>query len=401
MILRPQFARKFLPLVHSTARHQGAKGGRGGAKSHFFAEKAIMEAVTSHQRFVCAREIQNSIADSVKQLLEDKIHAKGLDSLFQITRDEIVCKPTDTLFVFKGLRNHTVASIKSLEGFTRLWIEEAQSVSKNSLDVAVPTFRTPGSQIWYSWNPRRADDPIEKQFAGWQDDPDFELVTVNYWDNPWFPDELRKDMERDRARDPDKYAHVWCGEFERNSEARVFHNWTVEEFNTPSDARFYFGADWGFAVDPTVLVRCFIDHAKRKLYIDQEAYAVGCEIDRTPTLFKKIEGSQTWPITADSARPETIDYMKRHGFPKMVKALKGPDSVKDGIEFLKNYDIIVHPRCDHTARELSLYSFKVDPHTNEILPVLEDKENHVIDAIRYAVETLRRAPRTSVRPISF
>ncbi|TGR16938.1 PBSX family phage terminase large subunit, partial [Mesorhizobium sp. M1C.F.Ca.ET.196.01.1.1] len=128
-----------------------------------------------------------------------------------------------------------------------------------------------------------------------------------------------------------------------------------------------------------------------------EVYKGGCEIDNTPALFDSLvpdqpQSARKWPIRADSARPETISYMRRNGYDKITAALKGPNSVMDGIEFLKSYDIIVHPRRKHTIDELSLYSFKTDEKTGEILPVLEDKKNHVIDALRYAVESLRRAP---------
>lgn len=398
LILRPQIARAFLPLLEPR-RFKGARGGRGGAKSHFFGTLALMEAVSGHQRIVCGREIQNSIAESVKKLLEDKILAYGLIDQFRITDNEISYPPTDSLFIFRGLRNHTVASIKSLEGFTRLWLEEAQTITKASLETAIPTFRTPGSQVWASWNPGKASDPVDKFFRENEGDPDFCCVKVNYDDNPWFPAELRKDMERDRARDPDKYAHVWLGEYERNSEARVFRNWKVAEFETPRGATFYHGADWGFSVDPTVLVRCWIEG--RTLFVDREVHKVGCAIDATPALFDTLDPTDTgsarkWVIRADSARPETIDHLRRHGYPKITPARKGPNSVMDGIEFLKSYDVIVHPRCKHTIDELSLYSFKVDPKTLDVLPELEDKKNHIIDALRYAVEEVRRRSPTAL-----
>ncbi len=380
-----QTARAFLPLLRPR-RFKGARGGRGSAKSHFFAENLIEECLVEHTRAACLREFQASIKDSVKQLLEDKIAKFGVGPVFKVTDTEIV-GPNDSLIVFKGLRNHTATSIKSLEGFTRAWVEEAQTISQRSLDLLTPTFRK-DSEMRFSWNPSHKTDPIDRFFRENADDPDFACVTVTYRDNPWFPDDLRRDMERDKRRDPDKYAWIWLGGYERQSEARVFKNWRVEPFETPTDARFFYGADWGFSVDPTVLVRCFVDG--RTLYVDAEAYGVGVEIDKTPALFDRVPGSREWPIRADSARPETISYMRNHGFPKIVKATKGPNSVKDGVEFLKSYDIVVHPCCKHTADELTLYSFKVDPLTGEVLPVLEDKKNHVIDSLRYATELARR-----------
>ncbi len=348
---------------------------------------------TAHHRIVCLREIQNSIKDSVKQLVEDKIAKLGLDHLFKATDQEII-GPYDSLMIFKGLQNHTATSIKSLEGFTRAFVEEAQTVSQRSLDLLTPTIRSPGSQLSFGWNPVSPKDPVDRMFAENAEDPDFVHVKVTYADNPWFPVELRKDMERDRDRDPDKYAHVWLGEYQTLSEARVFRNWKVQIFETPANARFYFGADWGFSIDPTVLVRCWIKD--RTLYVDHEAWRVGCEIDKSPALFDTIPGSRRWPIVADSSDPQNISYLFRHGFPNIKPAIKGPKSVEQGVEFLKSYDIIVHPRCKHVIDELSTYSFEIDKQTGEVLPKLEDAKNHTIDSLRYAVEGVRRAPAVPV-----
>lgn len=393
---------KFKPLFTPGPRYIGFRGGRGSGKSHNVASALVTLAASRKLRIVCAREVQNSIKESVKQLLDDKIAAAGLDEFhgngfFQSLETEIRGR-NGSAFLFAGLRKASAQNIKSLEGADIAWVEEAAYVSQSSFDVLTPTIRKPGSRLVFTWNPRSEKDPVDKFFRENAGDASVLEVPVNWDDNPWFPDELRIDMERDRRRDPDKYAHIWLGHYQKNSEARVFKNWRVEAFETPADARFYFGADWGFSVDPTVLVRCWIKD--RTLYIDKEAYKVGCEIDNTPALFRTIPGSDKWPIRADSARPETISYMQRNGFPQVVAANKGAGSVEDGIEFLKSYDIVVHPDCKHTIDELTLYSYKVDKLTGEVLPVLEDKENHVIDALRYAVE-LVRVPKvsTSVTPL--
>jgi phage terminase large subunit len=215
------------------------------------------------------------------------------------------------------------------------------------------------------------------------------VVEANYVDNPWFPAELQAEMDYDRARDPDKYRHIWLGQYLQNTQARVFKNWKIEEFERPTGTIFRLGADWGFSVDPSVLVRCSLDG--NALYIDYEAYQVGCEIVNLPELFMQVPEAEKWPIIADSARPETISHMQKNGFPNIRSAIKGAKSLEEGVEFLKNYDIVVHPRCIHTIDELTLYSYKQDPLTGKILPVLEDKKNHVIDALRYACEGVRRS----------
>lgn len=379
--------RWFVPLL-ADGRYKGVWGGRGSGKSHAMAEYIVERCVMAKCDVVCIREVQKSLSMSVKKLIEQKIETLGLSHLFDVQRDKIGT-PYGGVMVFSGMQNHTADSIKSLEGFDIAWVEEAQSLSQRSLDLLRPTIRKEGSEILFTWNPRLSTDPIDQFLRSGEPYKGAIVVEANYQDNPWFPDVLQAEMEYDRARDPEKYQHVWLGKYEMNSEARVFKNWTVEEFERPAGTVHRLGADWGFSVDPSTLVRCDIEG--RRLYIDHEAYMVGCEIDQLPDLFDRVPESRKWFITADSARPETISYMRRHGYPKINAAIKGARSVEEGIEFLKSYDIIVHPRCVHTIDELTMYSYKTDPLTGLVLPILEDKKNHVIDALRYACEGARKA----------
>jgi phage terminase large subunit len=411
--------RAYLPLL-PRRQFKGAKGGRGGAKSRFYADKLIESCVSEHTRAACVREVQNSIKDSVKQLLEDSIGRFKVGHKFKITEREIV-GPRDSLIVFRGLQNHTATSIKSLEGFNRAWYEEAQSLSQKSLDLATNTFRTEDSEQWFSWNPDLAKDPVDTFFRENKDDPDFVCVEVNYYDNPWFPDVLRKNMERDRQRDPEKYGHIWLGGYRKNSAAQVFTNYKVERFDPPPPGtQLYFGADWGMTIDPTVLVVCFI--VGRKLYVWREVWELGCGIDKRGALFDKIDPdwsivkvkdpnwksiARKFQITGDSSEPQTIKYLKENGFPRLQPAVKGPGSVEEGVSFLQSYDIVVHPDCkspdgiSHVADELALYSYKVDKKTLAVLPELEDKKNHMIDSLRYALENVRRATQSGSQEMNF
>lgn len=385
--LRIETPRAFKTLL-GYSRYKGAHGGRGSGKSHFFAEMLIEQCLLEKTDAVCVREIQKSLSQSVKKLLESKIEALGVGHKFEVQEAQIKC-PHGGVIIFQGMQNHTADSIKSLEGYDIAWVEEAQSLSQRSLDLLRPTIRKDGSEIWFSWNPSKDTDPVDLLLRGKNPPPDAVVVEVNYHDNPWFPDVLRAEMEYDRKRDVDKYNHVWLGKYQQNSEARVFKNWTVEDFVTPRGVTFRMGADWGFSVDPSVLIRCYLD--KRTLYVDYEAHMVGCEIDQLPDLFDRVPDSRKWFITADSARPETISYMQKHGYPKISAAIKGAKSIEDGIEFLKSFDIVVHSRCVNTIDELTNYSYKIDPLTGLVLPILEDKKNHVIDALRYACEGVRKA----------
>lgn len=385
-------ARAYVPFLQPS-RYKGAYGGRGSAKSHEFAKNVLKRCVEKPgTRVVCVREIQRSLEQSVKRLLEDKIEAFGLADHFHISNTQITA-PGNGLIIFQGMQDHTADSIKSLEGFDIAWVEEAQTVSERSLTLLRPTIREPGSELWFSWNPRHATDPVDVMLRGQNVPPDAIVLSTSYRDNPWFPEVLRHEMEWDRSRDPEKYQHIWLGGYERHSEARVFKNWKIEEFESPADAVYYYGADWGFSVDPSTLVRCRL--SGRTLYIDYEAYRIGVEIDHLGQLFDTVPGARDWDIRADSARPETISYLKRNGFPKMVAATKGPNSVKEGVIFLQGYDIVVHPRCIHTIDELTMYSYVVDKLTGMVTPILADKKNHIIDPLRYATEGLRTATEPS------
>jgi phage terminase large subunit len=385
--LRIKTPEAFAPLLVAS-RYKGAWGGRGSGKSHFFAELLVEQNIMRRIDAVCIREVQRTLNQSVKKLIEGKIEALNVGDYFEV-QDKRIKSRKGGITIFEGMQNHTADSIKSLEGFDVAWVEEAQSLSQRSLDLLRPTIRKKDSELWFSWNPNLETDPVDTLLRGESPPPGAIVVKANYRDNPWLPDVLRAELEYDQRRDPDKFAHVWLGEYQRNSEARVFKNWTIEEFDTDETATFRLGADWGFSVDPSVLIRCYI--VGRKMYVDHEAYMVGCEIDQLPDLFDRVPDSRRWFITADSARPETVSYMRRHGFPKINSAIKGAKSVEDGVEFLKSFDLVVHPRCKHLIDELTLYCYKTDPLTGDVLPILADKDNHVIDALRYACEGARRA----------
>lgn len=370
-------------------RHLAWHGGRGPGKTRTVATGLILQSMERHERVLCGRETQRSIRDSSKRVLDDEIDRLGVRSVFTSTETEIR-GPNESLFLFTGLKGNAVG-VKSIEGVTTFWGDEAQAFSQGSIDTVVPTIRGPGSRLIWTWNPDLPTDPIDKMFRGEGGAPPNSIVReVNYPDNPWFPDELRMEMEYTRSRDIDKYNRVWLGQYRQNSEARVFKNWHVNsDLIAPAGAVFRQGADFGFSIDPSCLIRCWIEG--HKLYVDYEAWGLGVEIDKLPELFMSVPESEKWWTTADSSRPETISYLRRHGFPNIRPAIKGARSVEEGVEFLKSFDIEIHPRCEHLIQELTHYSYKTDPLTGEVLPILQDKDNHLIDSLRYACEGARRA----------
>ena len=363
-------------------RYKVFYGGRGSGKSWTVARYLIIRALQEKLTILCTREYQKSIQDSVLKLLAEQIEKLGLESFFEVQRSAIY-GANGSYFIFEGLR-HNITKIKSMEGVNYCWAEEAEKISSESWDVLIPTIRKPNSEILITFNPDSEDDPTYQRFIV-SPPEDALVVKVNHSDNRWFPKELRKEMAWMKKTDHDRYLHIWEGNPRSQSDAQVFKGkWTVESFDTPEGARFFFGADWGFSQDPTTLVRAFIQDST--LYIDHEVYAVGIDIVDTPALFDLVPGARAWPIIADSARPETISHMSREGFNiRGVKKWKG--SVEDGIMHLRSFErVVIHPRCKHTADEFRLYSYKVDRLTGDVLPILEDSHNHIIDALRYSLD---------------
>jgi phage terminase large subunit len=203
----------FLPLIEP-ARYLAAWGGRGSGKSHFFAELMIDRAVDGGLRAVCIREVQKSLMQSAKRLIEDKLILHGLDKGhgFTIYKDRIET-PGDGLIMFQGMQDHTAASIKSLEGFTVAWVEESQTLSAESLKLLRPTIRGDGSQIWFSWNPTRKNDPVDLLFRQGETPTDSLVVKANWEDNPWFPGVLEQERLDCLHLEPEQYEHIWNGDY--------------------------------------------------------------------------------------------------------------------------------------------------------------------------------------------
>lgn len=202
----------FEPLLQPS-RYKAAYGGRGSGKSHFFAELLIDDALREPGlRAVCIREVQKSLKESAKRLIEDKLATLRLGEAegFKVLNEEIRT-PGNGVIVFQGMQDHTAESIKSLEGFNRAWVEEAQSLSARSLQLLRPTIRAPKSELWFSWNPRRKVDPVDAMFRAGEAPTGSIVVRANWSDNPWLPEELKQER-LDCLRDqPDQYEHIWEG----------------------------------------------------------------------------------------------------------------------------------------------------------------------------------------------
>jgi phage terminase large subunit len=384
-------------------RYKVRYGGRGSAKSWSVARALIMLAVNPEIlfpgrksiRILCARELQNSIKESVHQLLRDQIAALGLESFFKVT-DNSIESDNGSVFIFSGIKNN-VTKIKSMEGIDIVWVEEAEKVSHNSWQVLIPTIRKPGSEIWITFNPDEEKDATSQRFLV-HPPPDIDIEKMNWFDNPFLPEESIKEKDYLYSVDADAAAHVWGGEFRKASADQIMRGKYIVQAFEPvleSDDPFnywkgpYFGADWGFANDPTVLIKLWIDAAKRRLMIEYESFGYGTENEEIAPLWKsQVPGcADGYVIRADSARPETISYVRRNGKLNVEAVRKWEGSVEDGVKFIRSFEtVVIHPRCIHMIDEAKFYKYKVDPITGDVLPIIIDKFNHGWDSVRYALE---------------
>lgn len=392
-VARIEIPPKLIPAFEGNYRYRCSHGGRGSAKTRTF---ALMTAIRGYMAamngqsgvILCAREYMNSLEESSMEEVKQAIRSvPWLNDFYELGEKYIRTKCRSVSYVFAGLR-HNLDSIKSKARILIAWVDEAESVSEIAWTKLAPTVREAGSEIWVTWNPERDGSATDKRFR--KNPPDNAVVVeMNYDDNPWFPSVLEDERLNDRARlDEATYAWIWEGAYLENSDKQVLANkYVVQSFSDDlwrKADRLLFGADFGFAKDPNTLIRMFI--LDNCLYIEREAYGVGVELDHMPEFYDKIPEVRKWPIKADSARPETISYLKRQGF-NISAAKKWQGSVEDGITHLRGFkQIIIHPRCKETAKEARLYSYKTDRITGEVLPVILDANNHCWDAVRYGLD---------------
>jgi phage terminase large subunit len=242
----------FAPLL-DPARYKGAWGGRGSGKSHFFAELLIRDSIAEPGLLsVCIRETQKSLKHSAKRLIEARLnrHRLGGTDGFRIFR-EVIRTPGDGIIMFQGMQDHTAESIKSLEGFGRAWVEEAQCLSSRSLTLLRPTIRAARSELWFAWNPRLKSDPVDMLLRGPEPPSGAVVVRANWSDNPWLPEELKQERLDCLRMNPDQYGHIWEGDHIAVAEGAYFARQLADARNEGRIGRVAF--------DPLMHVRLFFD----------------------------------------------------------------------------------------------------------------------------------------------
>lgn len=377
-------------------RFRGGVGGRGSGKTLQFASMTALVAVYfSASRLkgniLCAREYMNSLSDSSLEEIKTSIYNTNAGYYFDVGDKYVRTADKRVNYLFAGL-NRNINSLKSKSNIILSWIDEAEPVGEMAWSKLIPTVRAERSEIWVTWNPEDEDSATDRRFR--KGSPKHSRIAeVNYTDNPWFPEVLEKSRLSDLENlDPATYAWIWEGAYRVESDAQILNGKVdVREF-LPADSWQgpYYGLDWGFSQDPTAAVKCWVYDGC--LYVEYEAGKIGLELDDTAEfMIGKLPGIERHVVRSDSARPESISYVRRNGLKHCKAVEKWPGSVEDGIAHLRSYRrIIIHPRCKQTIREARLYSYKVDKSSGDVLPIIIDANNHYLDSLRYALQPMIR-----------
>lgn len=409
-ILLGEVPRAFQPLL-VPKRYKGAKGGRGGAKSHFFAEQLIIRCVSRETRAVCVREVQNSIRDSVRQLLIDKINKFRLAHDFELLEREIRCKSTGSLIIFRGMQEYNADNIKSLEGYDIAWVEEAQNLSGRSLKMLRPTIRKDGSELWFSWNPRHKFDPVDELFRTNAKDPDFICIAVGWRDNPWFPESLRKDMERDYANDPVNAEHVWGGGYEVIAQGAYY----AKEMSAakagnritrvPYDPKLKVATAWDLGVDDATAIWFVQQLALEVRIIDYYEHS-GVGLDHYAKVLSEKPYAYSDHLLPHDAKVKELGTGKSRVETLISLGIRPTvvpvQSVEDGINAAR----LLLPRCwfDEIQCEkgidaLRLYRREYDEELRTFrAKPLHDWTSHAADAFRYLALGLK-PPQAKPKPL--
>ena len=376
------------------ARFKAVYGGRACGKSHTFAELMLARMVCDPDlQCVCIRKYRVTLTNSTQLLLKNKVTDLGWDDYFDVQQTQIKRKGGRGFITFVGMQDHNASSIKGFENFGIAWVDEASEIDQFSLDLLIPTLRSEGAETWFSWNPDQPTDPVDYFFRGPNLPKNSIIKGISFKDNPFLTQTSKDDEERDRIADPEKHEWIWLGGYNVKSDAVVFAGrWRIAETDTATWDGPYYGADWGFANDPTAAVEIWV--SGQQVYISRESYAYRLETDKIANRWlKDIPGMEKAICRADNARPESISYLRRHGFPNLRPCSKWPNCVEDGIDWLRSFEILVHPNCVNTQTELKRYRYKENK-GGDVLAQIVDKDNHVLDSVRYGLEPLIRKRHT-------
>lgn len=371
---------EFERLLDGDWRECAVWGGRFGMKSHTVARILLIRAREKKIRVACFREFQNSIADSSHQLLADLIRKYEMTD-FEVTDKAIVNKINGSDFLFKGLHRNE-QSIKSIEGINLAWCEESQTLSKSSLEVLTPTIREEGSQIIYTYNRLLERDPIHERLVI-EGRPNTLIINVNYdvaLKYGMMPEEVRQEVEDDKAKRPALYKHKWLGE-PNTVEGRIYRDWRIID-EIPHEARLWrIGLDFGYSIDPTSAIQLL--EYDGGYILNQIIYQKGLSNKSIADIINNQKGESL--VVADSAEPKSIDEIASYGV-NILGATKGQGSVLQGIQFVAGQKISVTRKSQNLIEAYQNYTWAIDKRTNKHLPIPDDtvhEWSNCMDAVRY------------------
>lgn len=361
-------------------REAAVFGGRYSLKSHTVARFLLIRARMEKIRVACFREFQNSIADSSHQLLRDLINQYGLTD-FEVTNNSIINTINGSDFLFRGLHNNE-QSVKSIEGIDIAWVEEAQTVSKESIDTLTPTVRKENSQIIYTYNRLLEDDPVHTRLVI-EGRPNTLIININY-DSVikygWIPDVILKEIEDDKRNRPNLYKQKWLGE-PNSLERKIYRDWAIID-SIPHEARLErYGLDFGYTNDPTAIIAIY--RYNGGYILDEVEYAKGLQ---NKTIAEILINNPRALVIADSAEPKSIDDIKGYKI-SIIPTVKGSDSVRYGINTVQDQRISITKRSSNIIQEYRNYMWRVD-RDGRILREPEGGYDHALDAVRYAMTSL-------------
>lgn len=377
-----EIPKEYKRLFDKDWREAAIYGGRFSLKSHTVARYLLIRARMAKTRVGCFREFQNSITESSHQLLADLIKQYELSD-FEVTNNSIVNKINGSDFIFKGL-HHNEQSVKSIEGIDIAWVEEAQTISRESIEVLTPTVRKAGSQIIYTYNRLLEDDPVHQRLVI-EGRPNTLVLNVNYdiaLKYKMMPEVIRLEMEDDKEKRPALYRHKWLGE-PNSLELKIYKDWQIID-DIPHEAELVrYGLDFGYSNDPAAIVAIYKYNGG---YIwDEIFYKKGFFNNQLADVIKRQERQAL--VVADSSEPKSIDEMALYDV-AIVGAKKGQDSVRHGIAMVQAQRISVTRRSQNIIREQKGYLWKTDKNGTIIPGIPEGGNDHTLDAGRYAMEDL-------------
>ena len=387
----------YLPYLDKPQRTQIYYGGSSSGKSFFLCQKILLDTLNG-VNWLCCRNVGRMIRESIYNEIRKAIDRMGLEKQFRVNESDmrITCLLNGSQILFHGLDDpEKIKSISPRKGvLERVFIEEATEITYDAFKQLRKRLRGPSKHpkcVILAFNPILKTHWIYKEFFGaWRDDSnvletrDLLILKTTYRDNIFLTEEDRRELEDET--DP-YYRAVYTDGNWGVLGSVIFKNWRVEDLSSqiPHFDNIYNGMDFGYSADPNALIRVHVDRMRKKLYVFDELYRAGMSDDDLYRAVDRMIGRAF--VTCDSAEPKTIDYLAGRGI-RATPAVKGADSIKRGIRWLQGYEIIIDARCQNFKNEIEQYHWITDKYGN-VTDKPVDRDNHLIDALRYATESLQ------------